>query len=231
MSETYAERLAQGNPQAAAAFQLGQIIEAVDTARAAAEEVKPKVWHFASSADVRVAVDQEQVADGDVVVVESECVVGFVAVVWPVAITEQHGAFHAYTQLGKPAREYCKGDYTRSVERAEQIAIELGYKLADPSAAQTARIAAGLPVTFETPRMLVEPADILHAFGARLNVIDAGVRIDPATSQGEWWALVEGAAEEDQRRTYRGQWAFAVPVANAAWDVVTVERVLPAPSA
>ncbi|MEU1180594.1 hypothetical protein ABZ464_23630 [Streptomyces sp. NPDC005820] len=231
MSETYAERLAQGNVQAAAAFQLGQIIEAVDTARAAAEEAKPKVWHFASTADVRAAADQEQVADGDVVVVESEQVVGFVAVVWAVAITEQYGAFHAYSKLGKPAREYCKGAYTRSVDLAEQVAIDLGYKLADPAAAQTARISAGLPIAFETPRMLVEPADVLHAFGARLNVIDTGVRIDPATGQGEWWALVEGATEEGQRRTYRGQWAFAVPVATAAWDVVTVERVLPAPTA
>ncbi|MGW4731791.1 hypothetical protein ACWEQC_21955 [Streptomyces shenzhenensis] len=230
MSETYAERLAQGNPQAAA-FQLGQIIEAVDTARAAAEETKPKVWHFASTADARAAADQEQVADGDVVVVESERAVGFVVVIGPVAITEQHGAFDAYSKLGKPAREYCKGVYTPSAERAEQVAIELGYKLADPSAAQTARIAAGLPIAFETPRMLIEPADVLHAFGARLNVVDTGVRINPATSQGEWWVLVEGATEEDQRRTYRGQWAFAVPVATAAWDVVTVERVLPAPSA
>ncbi|WP_019061742.1 hypothetical protein [Streptomyces prunicolor] len=231
MSETYAERLAQGNPQAAAAFQLGQLIEAVDTARAAAKEAKPKVWHFASSADVCAAVDREHVADGNVVVVESERIVGFVVVAWPVAITEQFGAFHAYSKLGKPAREYCKGDYIPSVDRAEQVAIELGYKLADPSAAQTARITAGLPVAFETPRMLVESADVLHAFGTRLTVLDTGVRINPATSQGEWWALVEGATEDDQRRTYRGQWAFAVPVANAAWDVVTVERVLPTPGA
>ncbi|MFE3033044.1 hypothetical protein ACFXKY_15540 [Streptomyces canus] len=231
MSESYAERLAQGNPQAAAAFQLGQIIEAVDTARATVEKAKPKVWHFASSADVRAAVDQEQVADGDVVVVESERIVGFVVVAWPVAITEQFGGFRAYSLLGKPARDYCEGDYIPSIERAEQVAIDLGYKLADPSAAQTARITAGLPVAFETPRMLVEPTDVLHAFGARLTVVDTGVRINPATSQGEWWALVEGATEDDQRRTYRGQWAFAVPVANAAWDVVTVERVLPAPSA
>ncbi|MEH0579052.1 MULTISPECIES: hypothetical protein [Streptomyces] len=227
MSSTHAEHLTHDNRQAAAAHQLGQIIEAVDAARAAADEAMPKVWHFASTADARAAADQQQVADGDVLVVESERAVAFVAVIWPVAITEQHGTFDAYSKLGKPARDYCLGDYARSVDRAEQIAIELGYKLADPAAAQ----AAGLPVAFENPRMLVEPDDVLHAFGARLNVLDTGVRIDEATGQGEWWALVEGATEEDQRRTYRGQWAFAVPVVTAAWDVVTIERVLPAPSA
>ncbi|MFF5668847.1 hypothetical protein ACFY8S_01705 [Streptomyces hygroscopicus] len=228
---THAERPSYDNRQAAAAHQLGQIIEAVDTARAAVEEAKPKVWHFVSTADVRAAADQEQVADGDVVVVESERAVGFVVGIWPVAITEQHGAFAAYSTLGKPAREYCKGVYIPSVERAEQVAIELGYKLADPSAAQGARIAVGLPAPSEVPRMLVEPADVLHAFGARLNVVDTGVRINPATGQGEWWALVEGATEDDRRRTYRGQWVFAVPVTTAAWDVVTVERVPPAPPA
>ncbi|MFI1703000.1 hypothetical protein [Streptomyces griseoruber] len=229
MSETYAERLAQGNPQAAAAFQLGKLIDAVDAARAA-EEVKPKVWHFASSADARAAADRDEVADRDVLVIESERIVGIVVAIWPVAITEQYGTLYAYSKLGKPAREYCKGDYVPSVERAEQVAIELGYTLADPSAAQAARIAAGLPVPIEMPRMLVEPGDVLHAFGARLNVLDIGTRI-AATGQGEWWALVHGDTEDDRRRTYREQWAFAVPLSTAAWDVVTIERVLPNASA
>ncbi|MER6559763.1 hypothetical protein ABT300_18915 [Streptomyces sp. NPDC001027] len=227
---TYAERLAAASPLAGAAYQFAEIVEATDKARAA-KEAGPKVWHFASSADARTAADREQVADGDVLVVESERIVGFVVIHLPVAITEQHGAFHSYEKLAKPARDYCKGDYIPSVERAEQVAIELGYELADPSAAQAARITAGLPVAFETPRMLVEPADVLHAFGARLNVVDTGVRIDAENGRGEWWALVEGATEEDGRRTYRGRWAFAVPVETAAWDVVTVERVVPAPSA
>lgn len=227
MSSIHAERPAYDNRQAAAAHQLGQIIEAVDTARAA-EMAEPKVWHFASSADAYAAADREEVADGDVLVVESERIVGFVVVIRPVAITEQHGAFNRYANLGKPAREYAKGSWVRSVERAEQVAIELGYTLADPSAAQAARVAAGRPVPVEMPRMMVEPGDVLHAFGARLNVLDTGTRITP-TGQGEWWALVHGATDQDRRRTYRDQWAFAVSLATAAWDIVTVERVLPAP--
>ncbi|MER6632243.1 hypothetical protein ABT301_29185 [Streptomyces sp. NPDC000987] len=227
---TYAERLARENPQAAAALQLGQVIEAVDTARAVAEETKPKVWHFASSADARAAVDQDQVTDGDVLVVESGNVVGFVAVVRPVAITEQHGAFDAYRVLGKPAREHCKGSYAASVERAEQAAIELGCALADPAPAQAARTATGKPAPIEIPRLLVEAGDVLYAFGARLRIVDAGTRIAD-TGRAEWWALVEGVTGEDGRRTYRGRWTFAVPVETAAWDVVTVERALPAPTA
>ncbi|MET7809800.1 hypothetical protein ABZT26_02935 [Streptomyces sp. NPDC005395] len=223
MSSSYAEHLAQGNRQAAAAFALGTVIEAVDTARTAAEEAQPKVWHFASSADARAAVDQNHIADGDVLVVESEQVVAIVVVINPVAITAQHGAFHAYDKLGKPARQYCRGAYVPSVERAEQVAIELGLTLADPDAARAALEAAGQPAPAELPRMLVEAGDVLHAFGARLRVIDTGTRL-AAGGQAEWWALVEGASAEDGRRTYRGQWEFAVPVEAAAWDVVTVER-------
>ncbi|MEU0060513.1 hypothetical protein [Streptomyces sp. NPDC006334] len=231
MSSIRTDRPAYDNRQAAAAHQLGQIIDAVDMARAVAEEAEPKVLHFASSADARAAADQEQVRDRDVLVVESERIVAFVAVTMPVALTEQHGAFHPYVHLPKPAREYCAGDYASTVERAEEVAIELGYALADPAAAETARIAAGKPVRFETPRMLVEAGDVLHVFGARLNVVDTGVRMEPAAGQAEWWATVEGATEDDARRTYRGRWSFAVPVATAAWDVVTVERVLTPASA
>ncbi|MGO4421686.1 hypothetical protein AB4Z54_24025 [Streptomyces sp. MCAF7] len=226
---TYAERLAEASPLAAAAYRFGEIVEATDKARAA-EAAEPKVWHFASSADAYAAADREEVADGDVLVVESERIVGFVVIIRPVAITEQHGAFNRYVNLGKPAREYAKGTWTRSVERAEQVAIELGYTLADPSAAQAARIAAGWPVPIEMPRMMIEPGDVLHAFGARLNVLDTGTRMT-ALGRNEWWAVVHGATEEDRRRTYREQWAFAVPMTTAAWDMVTVERVLPAPSA
>lgn len=228
---TYAERPAYDNRQATAAHQLGQIVEAVDTARAAAEEARPKVWHFASTADARAAVDQEQVADGDILVVESERTVGFVVVIRPIAITDRHGAFHPYSPLPKPAREYCGGGYAASAERAEQIAVDLGYALADPAAAEAARIATGKPVPVETPRLLVERNDVLYAFGARLRVVDTGTRIDAENGEGEWWALVEGVTEEDSRRTYRGQWGFAVPVATAAWDMVTVERAVTDPSA
>ncbi|MER7477371.1 hypothetical protein ABTX60_06910 [Streptomyces sp. NPDC126510] len=226
MSSTHTERPAYDNRQAAAAHQLGQIIDAVDTARAVADETKPKVWHFASSTDAHAAADKGQVKDRDILVVESERVVGFVVIIRPVAITDRHGAFHPHSHLPKPAREFCHGDYAYSAEQAEQIAIDLGYALADPVAAEAARIATGKPVPIEIPRLLVEPGDILFAFGARLRVHDTGTRIDAEIDASEWWAEVSGATAEDSRRTYRGRWSFAVPVETAAWDIVTVERIL-----
>ncbi|WP_406178068.1 hypothetical protein [Streptomyces canus] len=231
MSSTHTERPAHDNQQAAAAHQFGQLVDAVDKARAIAKEIEPKVWHFASSADAYSAADRGQVGDRDILVVESEGVVGFVAIIRTVAITDRHGAFHPYSHLPKPAREFCGGDYASSVEQAEQIAIDLGYALADPRAAETARIATGKPVPMEIPRLLIEPGDILFTFGARLRVVDTGTRIDAESGRSEWWARVEGVTEEDSRRTYRGQWGFAVSVETAAWDVVTVERVLPNASA
>ncbi|MEU2264994.1 hypothetical protein ABZ568_00770 [Streptomyces olindensis] len=226
MSSIHTERPAFDNRQAAAAHHLGQAFGAVDAAPAVDDETKPKVWHFASSVDARAAADRGQVKDRDILVVESERVVGFVVIIRPVAITDRHGAFSPHSHLPKPAREFCRGDYAFSAERAEQIAIDLGCALADPCAAEAARIATGKPVPIEIPRLLVEPGDILFAFGSRLRVHDTGTRVDAETGQSEWWVDVEGATEEDSRRTYRGRWNFAVPVETAAWDIVTVERTL-----
>jgi hypothetical protein len=230
MSNDYAEHLAAASPLAAAALQLGQIVIATDHARAIAE-VGPTVHRFDSTTEADAATDREEVADGDVLVVESERTVGFAVVVMPVAITEEHGAFRRCAGLGKPAREYSDGHYIRSVELAEKIATELGFTLADPTAAQVSESSAPRPAPIEIPRMLVERGDVLHAFGARLNVIDAGIRIDPTATEAQWWADVEGATEEDRRLTYRGRWTIGMPVTTAAWDEVTVERVLPNASA
>lgn len=234
MSKDYVDRLTAASPLAAAASQLGQIVIATDHARAIAE-AGPTVHRFDSTAEADAAADREEVADGDVLVVESERAVGFVVIVMPVAITEEHGAFRRYAGLGKPAREYSEGHYIRSVDLAEKLATELGFPLADPAAAQVSKGdatgPAPRPVRIEIPRLLVAPGDILHAFGARLNVVDTGVRINPAATEAQWWADVEGATEEDSRRTYRGRWNIGVPVATAAWDVVNVERVLADPRA
>ncbi|MCO6752742.1 hypothetical protein KQH21_32060, partial [Streptomyces sp. IpFD-1.1] len=61
MSSTQTERPAYDSWQGNAVHQLAGIIDAGDAARAAAEGAKPKVWHFASTADARAAVDQDHV--------------------------------------------------------------------------------------------------------------------------------------------------------------------------
>ncbi|MFD7769877.1 hypothetical protein [Streptomyces sp. NPDC059787] len=77
---------------------------------------------------------REDIRNGDVLVIESERVVGFLDTAWPIAITEAHGEFHA---LKTPAREYHDGRFTASVELAEKVAAEHGF----PLAAQTAHAA------------------------------------------------------------------------------------------
>ncbi|MFJ7489723.1 hypothetical protein ACIQZB_00430 [Streptomyces sp. NPDC097727] len=228
MSKGYAERLAATSPQTAA-LQFRQVVDAVDQARAAAA-AGPAIHHFDSTAEAYATADRGEVADGDVLVVESERVVAFVVVIRPVAITEERGALHPYANLGKPAREYSEGLYTPSVDLAEKAAVELGFPLASLAAAG-AESAPDRPTPIEIPRLLVEPGDILHAFGARLNVIDTGIRLNPTAQDAQWWADVEGVTKDDSRSTSRSRWTIGVPVATAAWDVVTVDRVLPAPTA
>ncbi|MFE6021625.1 hypothetical protein ACFQ6O_34495 [Streptomyces sp. NPDC056441] len=229
MSKDYAERLAAASPLAAAALQFRQVVDAADQARATAA-AGPAVHRFDSTADAYAAADRQEVADGDVLVVESERVVAFVVVILAVAITEEHGALRPYANLGKPAREYGEGVYTRSVDLGEKIADELGFPLADPAAAAAAKNDPDRPTPIEIPRLLIEPGDILHAFGARLKVVDTGIRLNPTAQDAQWWADVEGVTKDGSRIAYRGRWTIGVPVATAAWDVVIVDRVLSAPS-
>ncbi|MDQ0961982.1 hypothetical protein QFZ66_005860 [Streptomyces sp. B4I13] len=196
----------------------------------------------------------EEIKDGDLLVVENEQAIAIVVDVYPVAATVQHGEFHAGPESVRLFRER---RYAASMEAAGKVAAELGITLdpqhsprpdgpqaphfdsattdreeapdADPGAAQTEESGEERPAPIEIPRMLVQPGDVLHAFGARLNVIDTGIRINPAASEAQWWADVEGVTDLDRRSTYRGRWVIGVPVATAAWDVVTVERAVTDP--
>lgn len=120
-------------------------------------------------------------------------------------------------------------DIAPSSEYAERLAAELGFPLAGRAAA-AAKGDPGQPTPIEIPRLLVEPGDILHSFGARLTVVDTGIRMNSGATEAYWWADVEGVTKDDSRRTYRSRWTIGVPVATAAWDVVTVDRVLSAPT-
>ncbi|MFE3146613.1 hypothetical protein ACFXJ6_08105 [Streptomyces sp. NPDC059218] len=203
---------------------------ALDPTHAARPNDGPAAHRFDSTAEAYAAAARKEVADGDVLVVEPERVVAFVVNVLPVALTELHGSLYPYATMGKPSREYSDGLYIRSVDLAETVAAELGFPLAGPAAA-AAKGDPGQPTPIEIPRMLVEPGDILHAFGARLTVIDTGIQINPAAAEAQWWAEVEGVTRDDSRRTYPSRWTIGVPVTTAAWDVVTVDRVLSAPTA
>ncbi|WP_330435819.1 hypothetical protein OIC43_37075 [Streptomyces sp. NBC_00825] len=236
MSDEYTERLAAASPLAAAAFQLGQVVSAVDQARAIAA-AGPAVHRFDDTTEAYNASQcYDEIKDGDLLVVASERAIAVLMGAYPVALTILHGEFHAC--LEEPARTFREGRYAASVDVAEEVAAELGLAL-DPThaarpdggpAAPAVKSDPGQATPIEIPRMLVETGDILHSFGARLKVVETGVQINPATTEAYWWADVEGVTSDDSRRTYRSRWTIGVPVATAAWDVVTVDRVLSTPT-
>ncbi|MFJ3248437.1 hypothetical protein [Streptomyces sp. NPDC086782] len=90
----------------------------------------PTVHRFTDTVEAYDATQcRDDIRDGDVLVVESERVVGFLDAAWPVAITEAHGEFHG---LKTPAREHHDGRFTASAELAERIAAEHDFPLAAP---------------------------------------------------------------------------------------------------
>ena len=88
--------------------------------------VKPKVFSgiFSSTADAYDAIMTEQVGKYDVVVVESESVVG-IADAWPVAVTEEHGQFHQMS----PGHNLTELFPEESIRLAVAEATKRGYPL------------------------------------------------------------------------------------------------------
>ncbi|MBA0053474.1 hypothetical protein E0L36_22120 [Streptomyces sp. AJS327] len=119
--ESYAQHLAGQSQLAAAAYQFGEIVAETDARREARAELK--IHRFDSTAEARAACDRDEIADGDVLVVDSEQVVGFLVVAFPAAITEERGTFG---QLPTPAHEYADGSYADSAHLAEYQARVLG---------------------------------------------------------------------------------------------------------
>jgi hypothetical protein len=107
------------------------------------------VHHFS---DTTTAYNHTQcrydIADGDVLVIESEQVVGFLRSAWPAAITAEHGELH--TIAGDP-RTLDDGQYAAAVDDAQHLARELGFPLAEtveeqPAADETEAAADEQPV-------------------------------------------------------------------------------------
>ncbi|MEV5264770.1 hypothetical protein [Streptomyces werraensis] len=88
---------------------------------------EPKVHTFNSTSDAYDATQcDEDIKDGDVLVIEPEKVVG-IAYTRPFALTEHIGELHAMTNN---PRTYKGGIFAAGVDRAEQIAREHGWLLA-----------------------------------------------------------------------------------------------------
>lgn len=98
-----------------------------------AAQLKP-VHRFDDTTEAYDATQcRDGIRDGDVLVVESEKVVGFLVEAWPIAITEASGEFHGLTA---PVGEFKEGRYIASAERATELAGELGFPVRQ--SAQTA---------------------------------------------------------------------------------------------
>jgi hypothetical protein len=74
---------------------------------------------------------RDDIKFGDILVVESEQVVGFLLSAWPLAVTEEHGEFHS-KDPNYPWSSFVveKGiDYPASIAKAMEIAKEKGWKV------------------------------------------------------------------------------------------------------
>jgi hypothetical protein len=65
----------------------------------------------------------EEISDGDVLVVPSENVVGYLVQAWPVTVTRERGAFHSWVEFG-PDEEYALSHST-----AQDVARVVGFAL------------------------------------------------------------------------------------------------------
>ncbi|MFF2940224.1 hypothetical protein ACFVSQ_10315 [Streptomyces niveus] len=117
---------AETSPLAAAALAFGNLVAETDSRRAAI-----RVHHFETTQDAREAAYRDEIADGEVIVVDAEQVVGFLVVALPAALTEERGTF---PHLTKPGRDYMDGDYMDSLVVAEREARARGFLLRDEDA-------------------------------------------------------------------------------------------------
>ncbi|MFE4796199.1 hypothetical protein ACFRFL_14045 [Streptomyces sp. NPDC056708] len=114
-------------------------------------------------------------------------------------------------------------------ERTEAVDI-LGDALcylaqADPAALDELHEESTARITVDVPRLNIAPGDIVHHHGARLTVLETGISTN---SSPQWWAKLHGVTDADRRATYRAPWNIGLSTECAAWDVVTIERILPA---
>ncbi|MFD5788618.1 hypothetical protein ACFWH1_18595 [Streptomyces sp. NPDC127037] len=106
-----------------------------EEARRRAPIEAPKVHYFVSTRDAYDETQwREDIRDGDVLVIASEKVVGFLREAWPAALTVRHGELHTLTV---PVGEVDEGKYAESVRVAAERAGELNVALRDDHAPDT----------------------------------------------------------------------------------------------
>lgn len=126
----------------------------------------PSIHRFESSGDAYDATQtDETINDGDVLVVESERVVGFLVKAWPVAVTPEHGAFHSLapdadiTCLGK--REAHSFTVTIHPDNGEPFE-QLETFDADPGTDYTTSVRIALAIAARKERYAIGDVVVLH---------------------------------------------------------------------
>ncbi|APD18629.1 hypothetical protein SEA_PAPAYASALAD_50 [Streptomyces phage PapayaSalad] len=185
---------------------------------------------------------REDINDGDVLVIESEKVVGFLRRSWPAAVTAENGELHRIQ--GDP-RTIDDGRYAASVSRAERIAAELGVPL-DHTIAEEAPAADNAPVLYAPRGMrnlttghLLNPVTGRATCGVDL----AGPNTDavltctacrhhtdgtpteaPRDEPSNWWTITDPASGEEAARVYGETYQDMTPRAEALPEVRAVIR-------
>jgi hypothetical protein len=103
------------------------------------------VFHFESTGEAYDASQvNEEIKDGDVLVVKSERVVGFLFQAWPVALTEEFGEFHTVADGVDPRtleKDKPEVNYDLSVETALEEIKKLDEPVTDVDRARHAALA------------------------------------------------------------------------------------------
>ncbi|MCT9105390.1 hypothetical protein [Streptomyces mirabilis] len=87
---------------------------------------EPNIHHFDDTTEAYNAAQcRDDIRDGDVLVIETEKVIG-IAWTWPFALTESFGELHVTTVN---PRTYQDGIFAAGVDRGEQLAREMGWRI------------------------------------------------------------------------------------------------------
>lgn len=136
----------------------------------------PTVYRFTDT-DTAYDVTQSEerhhmgIRDGDVLVVESEGVVGVLANNWPIALTAAHGQFHLAAERYS-IRTMNDGRYAASGDAAERVAAELGLTVLTHHRAPVAAPADEAPADVED---VWEPGHCTTMRGGAVHEVTAGL--------------------------------------------------------
>jgi hypothetical protein len=155
----------------------------------------------------------DNVSDGDVVVVPSEGIAGFLFQAWPVAVTVAHGQLHGITP-GALASDDWK-PYLESVAKAEKIAQQNGWEL-DAAIHGGGATLTGRATTIHTVGAPVGLTCILP--GCRNSVNDQGVPCSECMAEfGSHLRATDGppmTAEAQADRDRETQHSYALQMAG-----------------